>query len=717
MSWEPDAEVRRRLGAAATGDERDGLFTERRELARPRTVRWLCRETARQLAVDLDHADRLSGTGLWLAARLDDDSGRALARRAAANVQFHRRDYKGSVESFDAALREFELLGDDLEAAITRSNAVVSLSQLGRHEQALEYAAASRRSFRRAGDRLRLARLENNVAHILSRQDRFPEALNHFRRAHSLLSQVGEPSDVAMVLRNIAVCHQDLNDLSSSVEAYERARRYCRDHGLSRILLEIDYNIAYLYYMRGEYTRAIALFDAARRESEAHQDLHHMALCDLDQAEIFLELNLVSDAARLAERSIDGFGALGMEYEVAKGLAYAALAADRLGQKEQAGSLLARARRVFASKDNRVWTAMVDLYAALSSYAADRPEEAGRLARAALASFTKAGIPSRTALCEVLLARLALDREDLEEARVLSAGALERATAVGRPILTLQAWLVSGQIEEAAGDHEAALAAYRRGEAALERMRGQLATDELKIAFGDDKQAVYQGLVALTLRQRGDRATHRAFEYAEKAKSRSLADLLAFGAGELRPVTAGVEALDDRVRTLREELNWLYRQLDTEELKGDERSTSAVVRLLAECRHREERLLRHQRRLLSADAELGSLQGANVANAEAVAEVLPDGACLIEYYVVRGLVYAFVLDARHRLSVRPVALLSDVRELQLQLGFQLEKFRLGPDYLRQFGRFLEESTLVHPAPAARRAAGAAHGRARAARIW
>ena len=691
MSTEPDAEDRRRLTALADDAQRERLFIERPDLATAETVGWLCSKVARQVIVDLERAQRLAETAVWLGKHLEDPGSHALARRAVANVKMFARDYQAAAEIYTPVVEEFERLGDAKEAAITRSSAIACLSHLGRYELALEYAASARTSFRRAGDTLRLARLENNVAHLLSRRDRFTEALNHYRRARSLLRQVGAPADLATVLRNIAVCYQELNDLERSLEAYKEARAYCDEHGQTRMGLELEYNVAYFYYLRGEYARAISAFEAARRSCEEAGDQHHKALCDLDQAEIFLELNLVSDAALLAERSIDGFGALGMNYEVAKALAFAALAAERLGQPERSATLLARARRVFAKEDNRVWTAMIDLYQAFASYAADRPREAGELAATALASFERSGIPSRTALCEVLLARLALERGDLTRARSLSARATQRAATVGRPILDLQTQLISGQVDEAAGDREAAMAAYTRAEAALERMRGQLATDELKIAFGDDKQAVYQGLVAITLEEQGEDAARRAFKYAEKAKSRGLADLLAFGAGELRPVRDGFEDLAAKVRELREELNWLYRQLDAEELKGNERSMETVVRLLADCRHREERLLRHQRRLLSADAELGSLQGAAVSDASAVAEVLPDGAALIEYYVVRDLVYAFVLD-RGRLSVRPVALLSDLREAQIQLGFQLEKFRLGPDYVARFGQFLEEST-------------------------
>lgn len=646
MQTEPDADDRLRLAAVADEDQRLRLFVERPDLATAESARWLCSEVTLQVAVDLEQARRLADTALWLGRNLENPGVLGLARRALANVLFFGRDYAAAAATYETAVDQFERLGDATEAAVSRSSAIVCLSHLGRYDQASRYAAAARAHFRRAGDKLRLARLENNVAHLLSRRDRFAAALNHYRRARSLLIGAGLPTDVAMVLRNIAVCHQEMSDLELSRRAYEEARAYCAEHGLTRIGIEVEYNVAYFYYLRGEYARAISLFETARSQCEKAGDRHHLALCDLDQAELFLELNLVSEAALLAERSIDHFGSMGMEYEVAKALCYAALAADRAGEPERSGLLLARARRIFDQEDNPVWTAMVDLYQALSSYSADRPKEAERLASAALDSFLRSGIPSRVALCEILLSRLALDLGDLAGARDLSSAAIDRLSDIGRPVLALQAHLVSGQIYEAAGDHTAALAAYTKAEATLERMRGHLATDELKVAFGDDKQAVYQGLVAITLAAPGEEATRKAFDYAERAKSRSLADLLAFGASQLRPVGAGFEKLDARVREMREELNWLYRQLDAAELRGGEGSVETAVRLLGDCRHREEKLLRLQRQLLSADAELGSLQGATVADSRAVAEVLPEDGALVEYYVVRGLVYAFVLPGR-----------------------------------------------------------------------
>ena len=72
-------------------------------------------------------------------------------------------------------------------------------------------------------------------------------------------------------------------------------RRSCRiagpaDPGISPLVdyttlfaLRADYNVAYLYYVRGEYTRALELYRTIREQCERLGDTYRSALCDLDQ--------------------------------------------------------------------------------------------------------------------------------------------------------------------------------------------------------------------------------------------------------------------------------------------------------------------------------------------------------------------------------------------------------------------------------------------------
>ena len=115
-------------------------------------------------------------------------------------------------------------------------------------------------------------------------------------------------------------------------------------HGLPLFALRADYNVADLYYVRGEYTRALELYRAAREQCDRLGDTYHSALCDLDRSEMYLELNLSDEAGELAARALPRFTRLGMEYEAAKSVTILALTTSRQGDPQRAHELVRRGR-------------------------------------------------------------------------------------------------------------------------------------------------------------------------------------------------------------------------------------------------------------------------------------------------------------------------------------------------------------------------------------
>lgn len=703
--------------------ERRRCLAHRSELWAPELVGALCARAVALLWEDLDQAGHLSQTALWLAEQIDDDGSRARSHRTAANVATRQRDLRAAALGYEAALAAFERLGDSRQAAITRNSALSCLCLLGRFDQAFEWAAEARKTFRRLGDRLRLARLEANVGTVLSRQDRFVEALTNYRSAYEEFQQVGSPDDIGTSLRNIAVCLQDANDFTAALDAYQQAREYCDDNGLPLLVAEVDYNVAYLYYLRGEFARAIRHFELNRKSCERLDDPLHMALCDLDQSEIYLELNLPAEAARLARRGREGFERLGMGYEVAKCSTNLAIALHRRGAGAEAIELLGEARSIFLREDNPVWPAMIDFYRSRMLQSEGRPGPARRLAADALRAFARSGLPSREALCEIQLARLDLGDGSAAAARRHGTAALELLRPLGLPALEHDAWMVLGRCEEELGDRSAALAAYRKAEATLERLRIHLQTDELKISFLEDKQQVYESLVWLSI-EGGDAKDRAVFTAIEKAKSRSLVELLAVRVAEIPAKAAGETELVARLRSLRQELNSTYRRIDrklAESLSsgrrdpgrpdpgrpdparpdpaspdppaGAESVRRQVDRLREVCRSREEDLLRTLRELQVADLEFSSLQQATVVELDEVIAKIPADAALVEYFFARGNVYACVV-AGGELDVVPVSSAARVRELHRSLRYQLSKLALGKDYAARFGHRLLDDAVA-----------------------
>jgi CHAT domain-containing protein len=687
--------------------ESRAFLTARTDLHGRPAVERLSRELVRYALEDLRQAERLARAVSWLAETVGEDFCRALAVKSQGHAAYLTGRYEEARAHYLAAVDRFRAVGAEVEAAIVLSSSLQTSSYLGLFREALEDARQAREIFTRHGDRLLLARLASNEGNILVRQDRHAAALDLFRAALAELRQIGDPQDLVAVLTNIGVCAIELHDFKAALAAYRELSDYCERHGMALAAAQADYNIAYLYYQRGEYTRALEMYQRSRAWSLEAGDPYELALCDLDQAEIYLELNLTEEGERLAQLAFAAFEELAMPYEGAKTVAFLAIAAHQQGRDFQALRLFDDARQRFVAQENLVWPAAIDLYQALILHDAGRSPEARRLAERARELFQGARQAARAALCDVLLARIDHQMGQPLAARERCRAALHRLETLDIPASSAKAWFVSGQAEEALGDREAALAAYRVAHGLLESLRTHLHREELKISFFRDKLEIYQSLVAITLSgeaasedQREDQRD--AFTYIEQAKSRSLADLIAFRAQALPPSRSTHSELVDRMRRLRDELNWYYRQIDVHELQappgpegsgaGARRSRIEELRRLS--RDQEAKLLETLSELRTADAEFGSLQTAATLDVDEIQAAIPPDCMLVEYYEARGTIYV-ALVGPDLLEVRPITTGLRVREVQRLLQFQLSKFRLGTDYCRTFAAQIHAATRAH----------------------
>ncbi|MFQ5776710.1 MAG: CHAT domain-containing protein [Terriglobia bacterium] len=685
----------RRLGSLADERARRLFLQRNRELHTPSMVRRLYEEVVKRARVDLREAERLAKAASWLGNRLKDNASCAYALRARGHVLLIRGRYEQALMRYQRAVALFERLGSEVDVGRTLSGALQALIYLGRYEKAFAWAKRAREIFERHGDHLRLARLDSNLGNIFYRQDRFEEALELYQGAHEELGRTGEPVDVAAVLSNIAVCHISLNDFPQALRAYEEVRTYCESHNMPLLVVRADYNIAYLHYLRGEYTRAIELYEATRRQCELYDDSYHKALCDLDQSELYLELNLVEEGAQLAQQAFTRFEDLRLGYEAAKALAFLAIAFSQQGKTLRALALFRKARQRFLKQQNQVWPALIDLYQALVLYQEERYADARRLCNESFRFFSRSSLANKTALCELLFAQLALRARNKRLARRRCLSALERLERVEAPALRYQAHFVLGQVQEALGDQKSAYQAYRNAQMGLESLRSHLRREELKISFLKDKLAVYESLVWLSLAGQPQQEDLRtAFTYIENAKSRSLADLIAFRAHALPAHTPAGSPVVEQIRNLRKKLSWYYRQIDLQETGQPADSPEQVERLQWETREHESQLLKALSGLRAADEESSSLQNAGIFSPETIQSILAPDVLLLEYYQARGTIYVSVLG-QDLLDIIPLGPASEPRHLLRLLQFQLSKFRLDPEYVRASSELLRQATDAH----------------------
>ncbi len=646
--------------------------------------------------VDLQKAERMAQAGAWIAGQIDDPYATAQSARAVGHVLYLTGKYQRAIHEYEKALAIFQQIGRDVDYARTISGALQSLIYDGQYERAFRLGEEARGIFHAHKDCLRLSRLNSNIANIYFRQDRFQEAVEVYEQAYEEFLQYGEPLDIAAVLRNLAVCYYSLNDFDRAEETYRLARQHCLEHGFSLLVAEADYNVAYLHYLRGEYLRAIELYDQTRALCAELGDRYHQALCDLDESEIYLELNLTEGGTELAQDAFAAFTELGMTYEAAKAATFSAIAISQQGRHKHAMEAFDRARDLFVKEGNPLWPPLIDLYKALVLYQAGENDQAEDLAVTALAYFGNSVLPSKAALCELLLAALELRGSDPEEARRYCSAALSRLTHIDSPA-TYQAYFMLGQAEEASGNTELARQAYEQAFRKLEGLRSHLGKEELKIAFLKNKLAVYEGLVVTSLAVSfGVRAQREAFGYIEQAKSRSLADLIAFRTSSIasRGEPQDVSPAMGQFRDLRQKLNWTYHQIELEELNKEGSSQERILQLRLLSRTYEDAIVKAFSQVQSVDREFASLQNAKTIDVEELQRILPENALLVEYYTARSRFYVSLVS-RKFFRILPLTDVVSVREKVRLLQLQLAKFRLGDDYTQPLARKLMEATQAH----------------------
>jgi CHAT domain-containing protein/tetratricopeptide (TPR) repeat protein len=666
------------------------------ELLTAETVIWLSDSSRDQAKIDAARALPLAELAMAVAGKLKDRSARARSMRAMGNALYASGQNKAAAVYHEKGRLMFEKAGNRREEARTLSASIQPLILTGRYERALASAKKARRIFASRKDAWRLARLDLNTGNIFHRQDRFAEALKWYQRAHRyfFMDPEKDPEAMGVALHNIAMCKVSLNDFHGAFSAHQEARTFAEKHGMHILVVQSDYNIAALHYLRGEHSRAMRMLLDTLEVCKTTQDHYHAALCRLDLSEIYLQLNLAEPAEEMAREASTDFQKLEMSYETGKSLVNLALAMARQNKPEPALQMLVKARRRFVSEKNFAWPFLTDFYQAIILTGQGRHRLAWTRCLAANRFFLAANLPDKLVLTYLLLAQLQLRMGNPASAAQTCSSALAVLAETELPVLACQAQQLMGRIHAAAGNTSEAYRCYQAARRLLEAMRSDLLGDELKISFMQDKLEIYEGLVQLCLDPKSEHhSIADAFEYIERSKSRSLQDLISL-TEVADPSPARLSKAQQRAIDLRAEINWYSHKLAAAQLRSSQSAPKLLNALHSAIQKREKELLRLAREIPPAEAESAGLSSSDAATLQEIRAALPAGSTLLEYFQIRDQLLAAVVTSGG-LNIVPVTQLGELTPLLEHLEYQLAKFRLGAEYVKTFGDSLLKATQHH----------------------
>ena len=663
-----------------------------RGLPTPALIESISTRIRELLPRDPDLAQILAETNLYIASLVDTTVGWAFANRSRAQVLYTMRKSTDAEPFFDRAVELFEKAGLTGEIGRTLVGQMDNLMYLSRYTEALSVAQRARVALEKAKDTQYLSRLEIVLGNLYYRLNKYSEALNYYERAQKSLENSEDFLAIASIGLNRAYVLTEMNRFDEAVQSFELTKEHCERHGMALWAAMADRGISQMHFRRGNYSTALRILEQVRRKHEELADARRVGLCDMDRAEIYLELNLFDDAATIAARAYETFDRLGHKYEAGKCLTYQGIAEFKLLNDKDAEKSLVRARDIFLREGtgNDVWVAVIDLWRAQLLTRQQHFSTAQELAQRAAEIFEKQQAPARAANARVLSAQSWLELDETAPALEEAQKALAEIEGYHAPWVSYQCYNTLGRLKELNGSVNEAEQLYMRAIDQMESLRGNIRLDEMRMSFGRDKYQVYENMVNLKL-AKGEK--HAAFQFVERSKSRTLIDLLEKNLETVWDTGADESPRLQRIRKIREELNIFYSRLNEVGATGRAAASDSITK--EEISRREQELVELLREVGSEKSGWATLQSMKIPSVEEVHQMLRPDEVLVEYYTIGDRFQAFVIGNKTFEVVRDLTTMKAVRTALKGLTFQLSKFHLQPAYVQRHAQRLLRATQHH----------------------
>ena len=404
---------------------------------------------------------------------------------------------------------------------------------------------------------------------------------------------------------------------------------------------------------------------------------HQSAIAEQEIADAYLELNLSPEAAKIYSQVVPKFAKLGMRAEQARACAFHARAQINLGHIEEAYELLGKAADLYVAEGNSVGVALVNLTQAQLLYTEHQCQAAYELTTAAAAVFAKAGASNRLMFTQWLQGETARCSGAEDLALDLLNRTLTVAETQKQQDIAVRCHSSLGLLAAANGDESSAERSFRNAITLIEDLRAPLPAEEFRAAFFSDKLLPYHELVRICLR-RG--RIEEAFVYTENARSRALADSVGTLPNSEQAQDEFEAELLAQSTGLREELNYLYSQLNRLRRDIAQRSNEDPA-VHDEIKTREDKLLQLTRQLQHRRKQKGATRE-SFSLAEIQRQLGADTA-LVEYTTVGNDLIAFVVTETEVKAVFCQATESEVSAHVRQFRFQIDTLRHGVKKVRE----------------------------------
>ncbi len=569
---------------------------------------------------------------------------KALALRTQAQLRaIELGEYQEAIVLYDQAIAIHRQHQDQLGEAAVDVTRVWSLACLSRYEEAFEAGQWAGKILRQHQAWRQLISLTMNLAAIHGRRGEDALALRMLEDARQASLQLGKQGEreLALIEQNRGIVLRNLGRFDDSIQASQTALEMNTRLDQKSAAAQAEQNLGITYFILGRTNEALELLQLAREFFTANGLLRHSILVELFTSDCLLQLRRFDSVIKKSKEVRQLFASLGTRFEVAQAVLNEALAYAGLDRISEARASLSEARSLFEAEDNSVWVAIADLETAALANREGQFQPGLDLARACRAVFRKHDLPIREAQACLVAARACLLLRRPGPARRLVREALDVAEAQQIPTLLAAGYHLLGDLADRQGEFQQALEQVDLAIRSVEMLRGRLMV-EYRAGFLEDKQLYYEDAVRLCLKLR---EPGRGLEYAERARSRALLDILALRMDlSLRPRSNADRPLTDELTALCAERDRLYRHMESGEgvfERGDSGPENAPPPISQTLMDIESRITDLWHSLLIRNADYAREAGLSQVHWDPFQPYLDEDTRLLEYFFLDQSLVAF----------------------------------------------------------------------------
>ena len=452
---------------------------------------------------------------LWRSAR-----HRRLEARALNDLGFNSRNVgriDEATEFFEKSIALCQEIGDRRGEGVARSNLCSQLMASGEHSEALDCFREVLMLFEEAGEKKSEALALNSIGGMHFTLGDPSPALANIERAHQILIEIDDRRGQAQMLNNLAFLLRNFGESQTAIDHYRKSAEILQEIGDRRLLARAINNIGFTYLSLGEPQRARAflLESLALRRQASDKKGEGITLNNLGIAALALRNR--EEALAYHRGALALLREAGDRMATGNTLALLARANLTLGKPEQALPLIEEGIEIAQDLGDARNEAEAQLLKGQTELALDEP---------------------LLAMSSLEQARRRFESFDNQDGQATAlAGMANAQRRLGKP--------------------STALASVQKSLEIIESLRIQVDSPHLRATFLASVRDAYELLVELLMEMHraepGGAFAQRALEASERAKARSLLDVVgsARGLSEERID----QALLDRRRVLRRELH------------------------------------------------------------------------------------------------------------------------------------------------------------------